>query len=211
MVKTRHDHGPSEVGSLAARDVRFYGIVILSAAFQTIRFLHWQGHMTIRPTPGDGSFPNDQLCREPAEISGFQTREQMIQQAVTMMRLRGEGRFAELAQLITEDAEMVFPGIPGQSPFNGTFKGKDACLAAMKANFTLIEFIDLQARSVLAEGDTVVINWACKMRNRGTGPLIPVEGMARVRFRNRQMCFYGNHLDTAALAALAQFPPLRLP
>jgi ketosteroid isomerase-like protein len=162
--------------------------------------------MTIRPPPGPEEFASEPPRNEPAAIAGFETREEMIRAALTMMQMRGEGRFAELADAMTDDAEMVFPGIPGQSPFNGTFKGKEACIAAMKANYTLIEFIDLQARSVLADGDAVIVNWACKMRNRGTGPAVPAEGMARVRFRDRKMCFYGNHLDTAAVAALAQFP-----
>lgn len=166
--------------------------------------------MTIRPTSGGDDFFHDPPRIDAAQASGFATRGPMIQQAIHMMHLRGEGRFAELAELMTDDIEMVFPGTPGQSPFNGTFRGKEACLAAMKANFTLIEFIGLECRSVLADGNTVVVNWACKMRNRGTGPEIPVEGMARVRFRDRRIFFYGNHLDTAALAALAQFPPLRI-
>jgi hypothetical protein len=165
--------------------------------------------MTYRPPPGTGEIPSEPSRNDPAQISGFETREDMIEHTIRMMTLRGQGRFAELAEMMTEDAEMVFPGVPGQSPFNGTFRGKAACLAAMKANFTLIEFVDLTARSAMADGNTVVLNWACKMRNRGTGPLVPVEGMARVRYRHRLMCFYGNHLDTAALAALAQFPPPR--
>lgn len=166
--------------------------------------------MTIRPTPGPQGFPDEPSRQEPAQVSGFDSRESMIQQTIHLMRLRGEGRFFELAEAVTDDVEMVLPGIPGQSPFNGTFKGKEACLAAVKANFTLIEFIDLEARSALADGDTVVVNWDCKVRNRGTGPVVAMEGMARVRFRNRKICFYGNHLDTAALAALAQFPPVKM-
>jgi hypothetical protein len=161
--------------------------------------------MTFRAQPGVEQQSSEPPRNEPAAVSGFETREEMIQQALLLMKLRAEGRFAELGNLVTDDLQMYFPGLPGQSPFNGTFNGKAACIAAMKANFTLIEFIDIGARSVLADGDTAVINWHCKMRNRGTGPMIPVEGIARIRFRHRKMCYYGNHLDTAAVAKLAQY------
>ena len=162
--------------------------------------------MTFRPDPeGSREPPRD----EPAQITGFETRQEMISMALKLMDMRGKGQFADLAANLTDDCEMVFPGAPGQSPFNGTFHGRDACIAAMKANYTLIEFIDLKAVSIVAEGDTVVVNWTCGMRNRGTGPMIPVEGMGRLRFRHRKMCYYGNHLDTAALAALAGYPPLQ--
>ena len=158
--------------------------------------------------PNDESFhPEAPGARQPVGEAPPMSREETIEHTLRMMMLRGLGRFDELAKFMTEDCEMYFPGLPGQSPFTGTFRGKQECLKAMKANFTLIEFLNLRAKSVIVEGDSVVVNWICDMRNRGTGPAIPVEGMARVRLRGRMMTFYGNYLDTAAVGALAEFPP----
>jgi hypothetical protein len=165
--------------------------------------------MTIRSRPDDGDVASDRLRPEVAQITGFQTRKELIEYAVWLMELRGHGRFAELAANMTDDCEIVVPGTPGMSPFIGTFRGRDACIAAIKAHFTMIEFVGLTHLSTFADGDTVVINWKCSMRNRGSGPMLPVEGMARVQVRDRKTCFYSNHMDTAAIAALADFPPLR--
>ena len=166
--------------------------------------------MTIRPPSGETLRQTALFDEQIDRAVGFESREEMIAHAIRMMRWRGEGRFDDLAKNMTEDCEMYFPGVPGQNPFNGTFRGRAACIGAMRENFVMIEFVDLRARSALAEGDTVIVNWACRMRNRGTGPMMPVDGMARVRFRDRLMYYYSNHLDTAVVGALAEFPPLKL-
>ena len=138
------------------------------------------------------------------------SREEMVQICAQVMRYRREGRFTEFARVMTEDFEMFCPGIAGHLPIAGRFKGRDECLKAMRANFTLIETVDLVPQEFFVDDNSVGISWKGSARNRGTGPLVRIEGFARLHFRGDRICFYSNHVDTAAIAALAQCPPLQI-
>lgn len=138
------------------------------------------------------------------------SREEMVQISAQVMRYRREGRFAEFARVMTEDFEMFCPGIAGHLPVAGRFKGRDECLKAMRANFTLIETVDLVPQEFFVDDNSVGISWKGSARNRGTGTLVRIEGFARLHFRGNRICFYSNHVDTAAIAALAQCPPLQI-
>ncbi len=138
------------------------------------------------------------------------SREEMVQICARVMRNRREGRFAEIAAVFTHDAEMFCPGIPGHIPVAGRFKGRDECIAAMRANFTLIEAVDLVPQEFFVDDTSVGISWSGAVRNRGTGPMVRIEGFARLHFRGDKICFYSNHVDTAAIAALAQSPPIKI-
>jgi ketosteroid isomerase-like protein len=131
------------------------------------------------------------------------SRDELIGICVTMCMLREAGDWDRLAPFLTEDCQMEIPGIPGLSPFAGNFHGRSECIDAIRRNFTLIETVNLVPLQFLVEGDCVAISWKSGIRNRGTGPQIDVHGVLRLRFRGRQAYFYGNHFDTAAVAALA--------
>ena len=138
------------------------------------------------------------------------SREEMVQICARLMHLRRAGNFAEFAQFMTEDFELFCPGIPGHNPVAGRFKGREECLKAMRLNFTLIETVKLVPQEFIVDDDSVAISWTGFARNRGTGPTVKLEGFARLRFRGSKICFYSNHVDTAAISALLQYPELRI-
>jgi ketosteroid isomerase-like protein len=147
----------------------------------------------------------DAASRVPSASGRPSRRAELIDICETMMRLRQVGDFTQLANYLTEDCELLMPGLPGMCPFAGTAHGRDDCVAAMRANFTVIEMIDLVALNFIHDGDSVVVSWSAQLRNRGTGPAIEVNGLSRLCFRGKQISLYANYLDTAALAALAGF------
>ena len=139
--------------------------------------------------------------------SDIPSRGELISICVEMMQMRESGNFARLGQFLTEDCEMTIPGIAGMNPFAISVRGRDKCLQALRSNFMLIELVDLVPLSFVQERDAMAVTWTCGMRNRGTGPVLTIHGLSRLRFRSRQVCLYTNYFDSAAVAALAGMPP----
>ena len=133
------------------------------------------------------------------------SRMDMIRLCVEMMHLRETGAFDQLKSFYTEDCELVLPGAPGLTPLAGSFKGPDACIKAQQDYFTLFETRDITPTNFIRNGDAMMFTWTGSVRNRGTGPMLTMNGMATVKFRGTKVYFYSNYLDTAALAALAGY------
>ena len=134
------------------------------------------------------------------------SRDELIAICVEMMRMRESGDFARLEQFLTQDCEMSIPGLRGLNPFAFSVRGRAQCVQALRSNFTLIELVDLRPQSFVQDDDALVITWTSRMRNRGTGPMVNMQGLSRLRFRGRQVCLYTNYFDTAAVAALLGTP-----
>jgi hypothetical protein len=132
------------------------------------------------------------------------SRQAMIDTVVKMIWLRELGDWKSLAEIITDDCEVHLPGIPGMTPFASASnpRGREASIEAVRNISILVEHKDVLPLSFIQDGDSIVLTWSGKARNRGTGPFVEVTGISRLRFRGRQIYFYSNHFDTAAVASI---------
>jgi len=68
------------------------------------------------------------------------------------------------------------------------------------------EFLDMEDRTCIVDGDNVAIRWTGRWRNRGSGNSVDLEGFAHLVFEGDLVKEYTTFLDTAGLARLADWP-----
>jgi ketosteroid isomerase-like protein len=135
-------------------------------------------------------------------------RIQKLQRLRNLAMLRFSGRLDDLMSHISTDCELYVVGGSQFSPFSGRFHGHDEIRRQMERVNILLGFIALEFISIIVENDDVAIRWRCRARNQSSASGEWLEGMSVVHFRDGLITYYGNFLDTAALARLVNWNEL---
>lgn len=98
-------------------------------------------------------------------------------------RAAAAGDFASFRDSFTDDTTLEIVGPPG-IPFLGRWQGRNAVLAAVTANFAMIENQNPDVEQVVAQGDALVIVLRERGRFRATGVAYHVHGVQVFTFRD---------------------------
>jgi ketosteroid isomerase-like protein len=137
-----------------------------------------------------------------------QNRELQIERLRKIAVLRFTGRIDELMAHFAEDCEMYVGGGAQFAPLSGYSIGRDEIRTRLKSFNIVLEFLDLEFISIIVENDDIAIRWKCQARHRRPGASEWLEGMSVAHFRDGLISYYGNFLDTAALARLVDWKQL---
>lgn len=129
-------------------------------------------------------------------------RDIKVEQLRHLAMLRLSGRIDELMQHFATDCEMYVGGAAQFSPLSGRARGLDEIRARLQSFPAILEVLDLEFISIIVENDDVAIRWRCQPRERRAATSDWIEGMSVAHFDDGLISYYGNFMDTAALARL---------
>lgn len=108
------------------------------------------------------------------------------------------GDLAGFAALLSDDIDMEFMG-EGNLPFAGRWQGREAVVAAVKKNFSLLEAQQPEIEAVVAQGDTVVVLARETGRVKATGRCYEVRWIQWHQFREGLLCRFREMVDGDSL------------
>jgi len=138
--------------------------------------------------------------------SAEENRSEKLKLLAQLLNDRLSGEYGRLASALTDDVVYRVVGDRLTCPFAGTAVGIRAMLDAIRRIDVHFEFLDMEDRTCIVDGDNVAIRWTGRWRNRGSGNSVDLEGFAHLVFEGDLVKEYTTFLDTAGLARLADWP-----
>ena len=123
-----------------------------------------------------------------------------------LITLRMRGDLNSILRYFAPDCRFRLAGSSGVNPLSSVCIGHQQILEKVKTMNVLIEYCDIQPVAYVVDDDQFVVRWVGRWRNRGTGPVEDLEGVAHVRFVAGLIVDYTNFVDTAVIASLLDWP-----